>query len=125
MPDSTGRVFLLALADTNGVWKRPLSESRTGVTSLQSPPTRLMLEQNYPNPFNPTTTIRYGLPWRSYLNLVVYNTLGQLVALLVNGEIDAGYHEVTFDASTLPSGAYFCRVQTGSHVESKRLLSVR
>jgi len=58
------------------------------------------------------------------VSLVVYNTLGQQVAHLVNGEIDAGYHEVKFDASKLPSGVYFYRLQAGSYAETKKLLLV-
>jgi Zn-dependent M28 family amino/carboxypeptidase len=83
------------------------------------------LEPNYPNPFNPSTTIRYGLPHKSIVQLAVYNTLGQEVALLVQGEQEAGYHEVRFDASGLSSGVYFYRLQTGDFVQTRKLLLLR
>ena len=62
-------------------------------------PVDYTLAQNYPNPFNPSTTIQYAVPHRSYVTFTVFNTLGQKVADLVNGEINAGYHEVQFNAS--------------------------
>ena len=88
-------------------------------------PARTALFQNYPNPFNPSTTIRFGLAARAQVTLTVYNTLGQQVALLVNEDQEAGYHEVRFDGSGLASGLYFYRLQAGSHVETKRLLLLR
>ena len=88
-------------------------------------PPRYALGQNYPNPFNPSTTIRYDLPKHSQMTLTVFNTLGQSVSTLVNGEMEAGYHEVRFDASGLSSGVYFYRLKAGDYVESKRLLLIR
>jgi hypothetical protein len=88
-------------------------------------PKQFSLDQNYPNPFNPTTTIRYGIPRRSHVVLTVHNALGQKVAELVNGEIDAGYHEVGFDGRNLSSGVYFYRLQSGSFVESRKFLLLR
>jgi hypothetical protein len=88
-------------------------------------PSSVRLEQNYPNPFNPTTTIRYALPKRSQVQLIVYNTLGQKIAALVNGGIDAGYHAIQFDASNLASGVYFYRLVAGSYVNTKKLLLIR
>ncbi len=76
---------------------------------------------NYPNPFNPTTIVRYALPHRSHVTLTVFNTLGQRVAKLVNGEIDAGYHEVQFNATSLASGVYFYRLQAGSYTATRKL----
>jgi hypothetical protein len=69
--------------------------------------------------------IRYGLPQKTTVQLSVFNTLGQQVGVLVNGEQDAGYHEVRFDASGLSSGAYFYRLQAGSFIETLKLLLVR
>jgi sulfatase modifying factor 1 len=83
------------------------------------------LNQNYPNPFNPSTTIRYGLPHKTTVQLSVFNTLGQQVAVLENGEQDPGYHEVKFDASKLASGVYLYRIQAGTFVQTKRLLLIR
>jgi hypothetical protein len=95
--------------------KNPVSE----VTS------HFVLMQNYPNPFNPTTAIRYGLPNRSYVTLTVVNTLGQQVAVLEDGQREAGYHEVKFDGSGLSSGVYFYRIQAGSFVQTRKLLLIR
>ena len=85
----------------------------------------LRLEQNYPNPFNPTTTIRYALPQRSHVTLTVFNTLGQLVATLVNDEEQAGNHELRFDGLNLASGSYFYRLSAGSFVMTMRCLLMK
>jgi photosystem II stability/assembly factor-like uncharacterized protein len=84
--------------------------------------TGFALDQNYPNPFNPSTTIRFGLPNRSQVTLTLFNTLGQQVAVLKEGEQGAGYHEVRFDGKNLPSGVYFYMIQAGEFVATKRLL---
>ena len=83
------------------------------------------LHQNYPNPFNPSTTIRYGLPSRSHVMLTVFNILGQQIATLVEGEREAGYHEVQFDASGLASGVYLYRLTAGTFVEARKFVLVR
>ena len=83
------------------------------------------LHHNFPNPFNPLTTIRYGLPNRSHVTLTVFNTLGQQVALLVNGDMEAGYHEAKFDASGLSSGVYLYRLQAGDFTQAKGLMLLK
>jgi hypothetical protein len=88
-------------------------------------PLGFALLQNYPNPFNPSTTIRYGLPHRSHVTLTVYNTLGQQLATLINSDIDAGYHEIQFNANNLASGVYFYRIQAGEFTATKRLLLLK
>jgi hypothetical protein len=97
----------------------------TGVQGSEQLPRSYSLDQNYPNPFNPSTTIRYGLPARSHVVLTVFNTLGQRVATLVEGEQEAGYHEAVLDASGLSSGVYFYRLQGGDFEQMKRLVLVR
>jgi hypothetical protein len=81
--------------------------------------------QNYPNPFNPSTTIRYDLPHNSFVNLTVYNKLGQQVTKLVNEQQPAGYHDVVFRGDGLASGVYFYRIQAGDFVASKKLLLLK
>ena len=88
-------------------------------------PKEFVLAQNYPNPFNPTTTIRYALTEQSRVTLAVFNTLGQQVATLVEGEMEAGHHEVTFDASSLASGVYLYRLTAGEHVQARKLVLLR
>ncbi|HMK37760.1 MAG TPA: T9SS type A sorting domain-containing protein, partial [Bacteroidota bacterium] len=83
------------------------------------------LSQNYPNPFNPSTTIRYGLPQSSMVNLTIFNALGQQVRQLVNEEQEAGFHDVRFDGSGLSSGVYFYRIRAGSFVAAKKFVLIR
>ena len=117
---------LFAGTEVGGVFNRPLSEMITGMrTATTETPKMFRLEQNYPNPFNPSTVICYGLPHRSHLILTVYNTLGQQVSILVEGDQEPGYHEVKFNASGLASGMYFYRLQSGNFVQTRKLLLLR
>ena len=99
----------------------PASISASGRTS----PAEFSLAQNYPNPFNPSTTIRYSIQRRSHVLLTVCNALGQQVATIIDGEVEAGDHAVRFDASRLASGVYFYRIQAGSFHQARKLLLVR
>ncbi|MFI5251176.1 MAG: T9SS type A sorting domain-containing protein [Bacteroidota bacterium] len=99
----------------------PLSVTDAGV----SVPNRSSLSQNYPNPFNPTTTISYALPQSAHVTLEVYNTLGERVALLMDEQEQAGYHNVEFHTTGLASGVYFYRISAGSFMDIKKLILLK
>ncbi len=84
-------------------------------------PKEYTLKQNYPNPFNPTTRIVYSIPTQGFVNLTVYNTLGQEVATLVNNVVTAGQHTINFNATNLSSGIYFYRITAGNYVDVKKM----
>ncbi len=88
-------------------------------------PLHYSLEQNYPNPFNPSTTIEYTIPQNGFVSLKVFNVLGKEVATLVNGQNESGKHEVDFDATSLNSGVYFYRIESGNFVETKKLVLLK
>ena len=83
------------------------------------------LAQNFPNPFNPTTSIRYSIPKRSNLTLIVYDILGNEVANLVNEEKEQGVYTVTFNAAALASGIYFYTLRADGFVQTKKMLLIK
>ena len=83
------------------------------------------LEQNYPNPFNPSTKIKWQSPTSIWQSLKIYDVLGNEVATLVNEFRSAGNYEINFNASNIPSGVYFYRLQSGSFTETKKMLMIK
>jgi hypothetical protein len=88
-------------------------------------PVDYSLSQNCPNPFNPTTTISLGLPHSDHVNLAVFDLQGRLVETLVNGEFEAGVHQVTFDASGLATGMYIYHLQTTDFTKTMKMVLVK
>jgi hypothetical protein len=84
-----------------------------------------VLYQNYPNPFNPVTTITFDLPERQFVNLSVFNVLGQKVRTIVNESRDAGHQTTIFDARDLASGVYIYQLRAGKFVQTKKMLILR
>jgi hypothetical protein len=103
----------------------PPPPSASGEKIWYNTPGAYSLAQNYPNPFNPTTTISYALPQSAHVTLGVYNTLGERVALLVDGQEQAGYHDVNFKGEGLASGVYFYRIQAGGFMDVKKLVLMK
>jgi hypothetical protein len=88
-------------------------------------PSSFTLYQNYPNPFNPTTRIKYQVASAEKVNLIVYDILGREIATLVNETKPVGNHEVEFDASKLPSGIFFYRLQSGDFTQTKKMMVIK
>lgn len=96
-----------------------------GVNHNNTLPHDYSLSQNYPNPFNPSTKIEYSLPKNSYTTIKIFNVIGKEVATLVDKYETAGNHLVSYDASNLPSGAYFYTLKAGDYSETKRMVLVK
>jgi hypothetical protein len=88
-------------------------------------PLDFSLMQNYPNPFNTSTTIQYAVGKSGLVSLTVYDLLGRVVAVLVDGERPAGIHSVLWDASAQTSGVYFYRLQADTFIDTKKLILLR
>ncbi len=83
------------------------------------------LLQNYPNPFNPTTKIEFQIPQNSFVNLTIYNTLGQKVATLINNNLRVGKYSLEFNANNLPSGLYIYKLQAGEFSSVKKMMLIK
>jgi photosystem II stability/assembly factor-like uncharacterized protein len=97
----------------------------TAVKGFTGVPEKYELAQNFPNPFNPNTTIKYALPEASFVKLVVYNALGEVVKTLVSDNRDAGYYETVFDAKELASGMYIYRIEAGSFISTAKMILLK
>lgn len=91
----------------------------------ESTPNTFALYQNFPNPFNPTTTIRYDLPNDAVVVMKIFNALGQYIDKLVDTRQSAGQHSVSWNASHIPSGIYFYRLETDNRLETRKMLVVK
>ena len=88
-------------------------------------PTEYSLLQNYPNPFNPTTTIKYELPKRSYVQITITNLAGRKVVTLVSEMQEAGHKRVIWDATEVSSGMYFYQIKASDYIQTKKMLLLK
>lgn len=94
----------------------------TDVEDVKLIPKKFELFQNYPNPFNPTTTISFTIPQKSYVRLSIINTIGEKIVTLISNEMNPGIYNVMYDASHLPSGVYFYKLETENYVGVKKMV---
>ena len=83
------------------------------------------LYQNYPNPFNPSTIINYQLQKDGFVNLRIYNSIGETVTELVNQQQEQGNYSIEFNAVNLPSGIYFYKISTDKFTDVKKMILLR
>ncbi|MDR3610076.1 MAG: YCF48-related protein [Ignavibacteriaceae bacterium] len=83
------------------------------------------LYQNYPNPFNPSTTIKFGLPIISHVKITIYNQLGEKVEVLLDKDLEAGLHAVSWNAGNMASGLYFYEMKTDKYTSVKKLVLMK
>lgn len=95
------------------------------VVEVKVVPIQYELSQNFPNPFNPSTTIRFSLPIATQLKINVYNMLGELVQTIAEGNYEEGFHKVSFNASTLPSGAYIYRIESSEYTQVRKMILIK
>lgn len=88
-------------------------------------PGRYSLSQNYPNPFNPATNINFQLPVSSYVKLTVFDTQGREIEILVNEEMSAGTHNVSWNASGFASGVYLYRLEAKDYSEIRKMILIK
>jgi len=116
----------LYITTFGSLYRIRLASSTTDVLPQHNQsPQSIELYQNYPNPFNPSTQIRYTLPKETYTKLEVYDSLGQRVAVLVDGMETAGLHEVQWNGNPFAAGVYFLRLHAGNSIKTQKMLLVK
>ncbi len=87
-------------------------------------PKEFALQQNYPNPFNPSTEIRFALPITSRVSLIIYDVVGREISVLVDGNVEAGYYTVRWNASSMAGGIYFAKFRAYDQMGNQKFSKV-
>ncbi|MCB0748907.1 MAG: T9SS type A sorting domain-containing protein [Ignavibacteriae bacterium] len=83
------------------------------------------LYQNYPNPFNPSTTIKFEIPQREDVKIILLNILGEEIDEIFKGELNSGIHEINYDGSSLSSGIYLYQIKTPNIIETRKCILLK
>ena len=109
-----------------GAWERPLTDYVTNVISTSGNlPQSFYFSQNFPNPFNPSTTIKFTIPQESFVELKVFDILGNEVAALANDNYPGGNYKVDFNGNDLPSGFYIARMTAGNFIQTRKMILLK
>jgi flagellar hook assembly protein FlgD len=130
--DASGNVYICGTMTSSGsnhdLFVIRYSQNLSPLIQVSETATEFSLQQNYPNPFNPSTKIKFTVPASQgdkQVKLSVYNAVGSLVRVLVEGQLNAGEYETDFNAEGLSSGIYFCRMETGNFSGVRKMILVR
>ncbi len=88
-------------------------------------PEKIHLFNPYPNPFNPTTTIEFSIPQTEFVTVKVYNIVGHEIITLINDELSTGNHSIQWDGSRQPSGLYFVQIESGSFIQTRKMVLLK
>ncbi len=88
-------------------------------------PEKIHLFNPYPNPFNPTTTIEFSIPQTEFVTVKVYNIVGHEIITLINDELSTGNHSIKWDGRRQPSGLYFVQIESGSFVQTRKMVLLK
>jgi hypothetical protein len=129
-PDTYSEAMVARFTSPNKLVVHPgetiaLNAYTTSVQGTSAIPLTHILKQNYPNPFNPGTQFEFTLSTSSFVSLAVFDILGKQVATLISEKMSAGDHSLYWNASNIPSGMYFYRLQAGNNVETKKLVLIK
>lgn len=97
----------------------------TGNTSFSNIPSEFSISQNYPNPFNPSTTIDFSLPTDTKVSIRVYDITGKEAAIVVNTNMNTGFHSISFNAVNLSSGVYFYTINAGNFTKTLKMILIK
>ena len=114
--------YYYRVSTVNEFWDNDFSPSKIIRIGF---PTSIQLDQNYPNPFNSKTSIRYHVPEKSIVKLIVFDISGRKISTLVNSVKDAGSHTFIYETSTLASGVYFYQIRNIDKIVTKKFILLK
>jgi hypothetical protein len=134
-----GEILIVQFSETEGqvirevrieLTDEPADQADDIIFGGENIPKVFDLSQNFPNPFNSQTRIRYQLPEKQKVSLIIYNLMGRQVCQLIDREIEAGYHDVLWEGqddqgNSVGSGAYFLQIKAGNYHAIRKMLYIR